>query len=79
LDEVSERNKAEKVVDGMYHYLHVGNFEKAGLFFGNTFYAATSKSELHEIFAKTKKSLGGYKNKTLISWKTRRIEGSNPS
>ena len=78
-DEPNERNQAEKVVDSMYHYVNLGDFEKSGLFFSKMFYSVTNESELYGIFSKTKEVLGVYQDKTLISWKTRRVEGAGPS
>ena len=78
-DELDERNKAEKVVDSMYRYVNLGDMEKSGLFFSTMFYSVTNESELYGIFSKTKEVLGVYQDKTLVSWKTRRVEGASPS
>lgn len=78
-DEVNERDKAQDVVDSMYNNVNLRDLKKAAFFFADEFYAVTNESQLYEIFAKTRRVLGDYKSKTLISWKTARVEGDNPS
>ncbi len=41
------------------------------------FFNVTNRDGLETIFKKTAETLGNYKYKKLIDWKTNRVEGSN--
>jgi len=68
---------AEKVTDELYSYINKKDFTRAEKLFSKQFFAVTNKAGLQDIFQKTNKVLGNYKDRELLQWKTSRIVGTN--
>lgn len=77
INDVADKEDAEKVIEEFYSYIDQNTFTKAEKLFSDEFYAVTSKVTLRDIFQKTNKNLGNYEKKVLVEWKTRRMTGTN--
>ncbi|RZJ47727.1 MAG: hypothetical protein EOO44_22050 [Flavobacterium sp.] len=78
-NEEAEKAAAEKVADEFYNFIKRQEFVQSEVLFSSGFYKISSREDLQILLNATNKLVGNYQSRKLIDWKTKRIEGSNPS
>lgn len=77
-NEDKEKILADSIINNFYHYIDSNDYNNIMNLFSDEFFKVTPEKSLKEIFLKTKKDLGIFKNYELTDWQTNRIEGTNP-
>ena len=77
-DRPQDREEAERVTVKFYYLLRDKKYSEAHSLFSPRFLEVTNDSRLDELFKSSDDQLGEIQDQTLETWKTNRVDGSNP-
>lgn len=78
INQEEDRQEAEVITARLYENIKAKNYEATWELYSKDFFKVASKEQLTKIYIKTHQKLGNLKEINLATWKTRRVEGSNP-
>lgn len=77
-NEKTEKENAESVISLFYLYTSRNSFDESINLFSDSFFKISSREKLKNFLEEKKKTLGDFKDYSLVYWKTNRITGANP-
>jgi hypothetical protein len=76
---IEDRKDAEKVTNKLYELIKKKDYEATTVLFSKSFFEASDKEKLFEIFNATNVKLGSLEKTEIGQWETQRVEGTDPS
>jgi hypothetical protein len=78
LNREEDKRDAEKITNELFKLMTAKDYEATTKLFSKKFFEVTDKEKLFKIFSMTSEKLGVLERTEILTWETRRVEGSNP-